>query len=70
MRLAAVVPDAGLKALYEDLLEAEERHGNLYIDLWNEVVGTDPTARLEALCAREDEIVHRPRQALRMHSGG
>ncbi|MEO6951113.1 MAG: tRNA isopentenyl-2-thiomethyl-A-37 hydroxylase MiaE [Polyangia bacterium] len=70
VQLAAVVPDVGLKALYEDLLEAEERHGNLYIDLWNEVIGTDPTARLDALCAREDEIVHRPRQALRMHSGG
>jgi tRNA-(ms[2]io[6]A)-hydroxylase len=71
VRLAERVPDAGLRALYEDLLEAEERHGHLYVDLWSEVVGADGLdVRLEALCAREDEIVHRARQPMRMHSGG
>lgn len=70
VQLARVVPDAGLKALYEDLLEAEERHGNLYVELWQETVGGDPSGKLEALCAAEDEIVHRPKQPVRMHSGG
>ncbi len=71
VRLAAAVPDAALKSLYEDLLEAEERHGNLYLDLWSEVIGGDDLAqRLERLCALEDEIVHRARQPIRMHSGG
>jgi len=70
VQLAKAVPDVGLRALYEDLLEAEERHGNLYVELWQETVGGDPTARLEALCAAEDEIVHRAKQPTRMHSGG
>ncbi len=71
VRLRERVEDHGLRALYEDLLEAEERHGNLYVDLWTEVVGgADLDDRLRQLCAREDELVHRPRQAMRMHSGG
>lgn len=71
VRLAARVADPALKSLYEDLLEAEERHGNLYVDLWSEIVGgTDLGERLLRLCAQEDEIVHRPRQPIRMHSGG
>ena len=70
VRLAGAVPDAGLKALYEDLLEAEARHGDLYVELWRETAGGDPAARLESLCAAEDEIVHRAKQPVRMHSGG
>ena len=70
VRLAAAVPDAGLRALYEDLLEAEERHGALYLELFMEIHGAEHAARLEVLAAREDEIVHRPRQPVRMHSGG
>jgi tRNA-(ms[2]io[6]A)-hydroxylase len=70
VRLVAAVPDAGLRALYEDLLEAEERHGELYVELYQDVHARDPGERLSVLAAREDEIVHRPRQPLRMHSGG
>ena len=70
VRLAAAVDDAGLRALYEDLLEAEARHGHLYIDLYKSLHGREPGARLDELVAREDEIVHRPRQPVRMHSGG
>lgn len=71
VRLAAAVEDAPLRSLYEDLLEAEERHGNLYVELWQDIVRKDDlAARLAVLCAREDEIVHRPRQPMRMHSGG
>jgi len=70
VRLASAVPDAGLRSLYEDLLEAEERHGLLYLDLYTELHGRDPKARLETLAAREDEIVHRSKQPIRMHSGG
>ncbi len=70
VRLAAVVPDPGLRALYEDLLEAEARHGELYLELYGSLHRRDPAARLAALAAREDEIVHRPRQPVRMHSGG
>ncbi len=79
VRLAEVVPDAGLRALYEDLLEAEERHGILYLEASDRELARGArsrarartlASRLEALAAREDEIVHRPRQPLRMHSGG
>ncbi len=71
VRLAERVEDPGLRALYEDLLEAEQRHGALYVELWTEIVGgADLDARLARLCEREDEIVHRPRQAMRMHAGG
>jgi tRNA-(ms[2]io[6]A)-hydroxylase len=75
VRLSEVVPDAGLRVLYEDLLEAEARHGDFYLELYRERThGAEPSARLasrlEALCAREDALVHRPRQPLRMHSGG
>ena len=41
VRLASAVPDTGLKSLYEDLLEAEERHGVLYLDLYGELHGRD-----------------------------
>jgi tRNA-(ms[2]io[6]A)-hydroxylase len=70
VRLAAVVPDAGLKSLYEDLLEAEERHGELYLDLFRAIHEREPGKRLDELIAVEDEIVHRTRQPVRMHSGG
>jgi tRNA 2-(methylsulfanyl)-N6-isopentenyladenosine37 hydroxylase len=70
VRLAEAVPDPGLKALYEDLLEAEERHGQLYLELHADLCGAVSATRLEWLCAAEDEIVHRPRQPVRMHSGG
>ena len=70
VRLAAAVPDPGLRALYEDLLEAEERHGILYLDLYADVLGRSGEVRCAELCAVEDEIVHRPRQPFRMHSGG
>lgn len=70
VRLAEQVPDARLRGLYEDLLEAEARHGELYLELFTARVGRDPSPRLETLAAREDDIVHRPRQPLRMHSGG
>ena len=71
VRLAAAVDDPALKSLYEDLLEAEERHGSLYVDLWSEIVGgTDLAQRLAKLCAAEDAIVHRAKQPMRMHSGG
>jgi tRNA-(ms[2]io[6]A)-hydroxylase len=70
VRLACAVDDPGLRTLYEDLLEAEERHGDLYVDLYKELQGRDPGPRLEALIRRENEIVHRGRQPIRMHAGG
>lgn len=70
VRLAEVVPDPGLKSLYEDLLEAEERHGVLYVELFEELHGLGAAPRLAVLAALEDTIVHRPRQPIRMHSGG
>lgn len=70
-RLAEVIPDARLRAFYEDLDEAEARHGVLYVGLAEEAAAPAPVrARLEELAAREAEIVHRPGQPLRMHSGG
>jgi tRNA-(ms[2]io[6]A)-hydroxylase len=68
-RLAEAIPDARLCALYAELSEAEARHGNLYLELAEEAAGGSVHARLAELTAREAEIIARPGQPLRMHSG-
>jgi tRNA-(ms[2]io[6]A)-hydroxylase len=71
VRLAAAVGDERLRRLYEDLLEAEERHGELYLELAAEAAGGEPpAARLAELSAHEALVVARPGQPIRMHSGG
>jgi len=69
-RLAAAVPDPGLRAMYAELGEAEARHGELYVALAEEAAGVPLSDRLAELTACEAEIVARPGQPLRMHSGG
>jgi tRNA-(ms[2]io[6]A)-hydroxylase len=69
-RLQAAVGDARLARFYGELAEAEARHGELYVELAVEAAGGDVTARLRELAAAEAEIVARPGQPLRMHSGG
>jgi tRNA-(ms[2]io[6]A)-hydroxylase len=69
-RLADAVPDPRLRAFYDDLGEAEERHGALYVRLAQELSASSVGPRLDELAAREAEIVHRPAQPLRMHAGG
>ena len=69
-RLQASVGDARLARFYGELAEAEARHGELYVELAVEAAGGDVTARLRELAAAEAEIVARPGQPLRMHSGG
>jgi tRNA 2-(methylsulfanyl)-N6-isopentenyladenosine37 hydroxylase len=68
-RLAEAAPDERLRALYAELGEAEARHGSLYVELAEEAAGGPVGARLAELVAREAEIVARPGQPLRMHSG-
>jgi tRNA-(ms[2]io[6]A)-hydroxylase len=67
VRLAAAVPDEGLGAFYRDLAEAEARHGEIYVELAAELQPVEP--RLSELAEREAEIIARPGQPLRMHSG-
>ena len=71
-RLQAAMPaeESRLARFYAELAEAEARHGELYVELAVEAAGGDVSARLAALSAAEGEIVGRPGQPLRMHSGG
>jgi tRNA-(ms[2]io[6]A)-hydroxylase len=59
-----------LADFYDDLAEAEARHGGIYVELAEEAAGGDVSARLLELTAVEAEVVARPRQPLRMHAGG
>ncbi|HEX4458169.1 MAG TPA: tRNA isopentenyl-2-thiomethyl-A-37 hydroxylase MiaE [Polyangia bacterium] len=71
--LAALPPTpetARLAAFYDDLAEAEARHGGLYVALAEEAAGGDVSARLAELTAREAQAISRPSQPLRMHAGG
>ena len=74
LRLIEALTDERLRDLYIDLGEAEERHGELYVELAEEVAGAaragEVAARLAELSSAEDGIVHRARQPLRMHAGG
>jgi tRNA-(ms[2]io[6]A)-hydroxylase len=70
VHLARRVEDARLRALYEDLLEAEARHGDIYLELAEEAAGSDVSARLAELVRHEAEVVARPGQPVRMHAGG
>jgi tRNA-(ms[2]io[6]A)-hydroxylase len=70
VRLAAATDDDRLRTMYQAFLEAEARHGALYLELAEEVAGAAPGARLPELAAREDDIIHRPAQPIRMHAGG
>jgi tRNA-(ms[2]io[6]A)-hydroxylase len=56
--LAEAVPDAALRAMYEDLTRAEARHHSLFVRLAHDVVPARLVApRLDALLAAEAEIV-------------
>lgn len=68
--LADAVPDERLRDLYRQLLDAEARHGDLYLELAMAVDETDAATRLPTLVRHEDEVVHRPGLPLRMHAGG
>jgi tRNA-(ms[2]io[6]A)-hydroxylase len=73
VRLAAAVDDARLARFYEELADAEARHGDLYVELATEAAGADASAvaaRLRQLAAEEARVVARPAQPLRMHAGG
>ena len=70
--LAGAWPDPGLRALYADLCTAEERHGELYLQIAVELAG-DPApveARVAELAAHEATVILRPGLPVRVHSGG
>ncbi len=68
--LAAAWPDAELRALYADLCAAEERHGELYLELAAEMAGGGVEARVAELAAHEAVVLARPGLPIRVHSGG
>ena len=70
VRLAQFIDDEVLRDFYAELARAEERHGEIYVELAQERAGKDVLQKLRALAAREAEIVARPNQPLRMHAGG
>ncbi len=67
--LAENVDDSALGALYRDLCKAEERHGELYLELAKEVQGGSVEARWSELCAHEAQVIARTGLPIRMHSG-
>ncbi len=69
-RLASASTDERLRSFYEELAEAEARHGDLYVGLAESFAGGDVQMRLEQLTTIEAEIIARPSQPLRMHAGG
>jgi tRNA-(ms[2]io[6]A)-hydroxylase len=72
VKLAWATDDRRLRDLYEDLLEAEARHGSLYLDLAHEVAGDEAAvaARLAEMAAHEAAVLIRRDQPVRMHAGG
>lgn len=70
VRLCAATDDVRLRDLYEDFLAAEERHGDLYLELAEQVAGGPVDSRLTELAAHEARVLARPGQPVRMHSGG
>lgn len=71
--LATAVEDARLRRLYEGLIEAEARHGDLYLELATEAAGGDAAqvaARVEELARHEARVIARPGLPVRMHAGG
>jgi tRNA-(ms[2]io[6]A)-hydroxylase len=73
VRLIADCPDRALADFYASLADAEERHGSLYVELAVDAAGGDEAAvraRLAELAAWEAQVIARPHQPLRMHSGG
>ena len=69
-RLREAVADERLRGFYAELAQAEARHAELYVELAEEAAGRKLAPRLAELAAAEAEIVARPGQPLRMHSGG
>ncbi len=70
VRLAAAVDDERLRQLYTSLLEAEARHGELYLELATSLDAAEVGRRLPTLLLHEEAVVHRPGLPLRMHAGG
>jgi tRNA-(ms[2]io[6]A)-hydroxylase len=67
VKLAGRVSNPELASFYRDLAAAEERHGEIYLELAAELGAYQKI--LDELTAREGEIVSRPGQPLRMHAG-
>jgi tRNA-(ms[2]io[6]A)-hydroxylase len=81
VRLGAEIGDRRLAKLYGDLLAAEERHGDLYLELATAAQSAAPAtagadahatveARLAELALAEAVALVRPNQPVRMHAGG
>ena len=70
-RFALLAPrlPAPLARLYEDLGIAEARHHELYVRFAQSIAPAHWQARLQALAAREAELVTSPDRTLRFHSG-
>jgi tRNA-(ms[2]io[6]A)-hydroxylase len=73
-RFAALAPAVGapLDGLFAGLHEAESRHGQTYLDLARRAAarsGLDFDARLRDFAALEDELITRPDDLFRFHSG-
>jgi tRNA-(ms[2]io[6]A)-hydroxylase len=62
--------DATLAQMYAELRDAEARHGEIYLSLAEEVAGSSIDARLAELLRHEADVIARPGQPLRIHSGG
>jgi tRNA-(ms[2]io[6]A)-hydroxylase len=68
--LSQAVPEDRLARFYADLAEAEARHGELYLELAEDLARRDLSIRVAELIRIEEAVLHRPGQPLRMHSGG
>jgi tRNA-(ms[2]io[6]A)-hydroxylase len=67
--LAAALPDSKLAQLYAGLLACEARHGDIYLDLCEQVAGKDAAhERLRELADAEAEILRERAPVVRLHT--
>jgi tRNA-(ms[2]io[6]A)-hydroxylase len=67
--LSEALPEPGLRAFYADLLASEARHHSTYVHLATELYGREAVrSRLDALAAREAEVLTGDGEPVRVHS--
>ncbi|SVB44211.1 uncharacterized protein METZ01_LOCUS197065, partial [marine metagenome] len=58
-----------LKSFYVKLCEAESRHCDLYLNLYQDLFKEDCKARLKPLAQLESDLINTPDSLFRLHSG-
>jgi tRNA-(ms[2]io[6]A)-hydroxylase len=67
--LAGEIPDPALAQLYRGLLACEARHGEIYVDLCEQIVGQEAAQkRLQELAAAEAAILRERSRFVRLHT--